>query len=196
MKEGIKMEKIKKITKSKEFKILIYFIFIMIVIIAFIIALYKMPELHKDGWIIGPDIDGDGVTSFADVFGYIFFGGLIGDIVINLMDVAKIVIKILNIPICIILQIIAVAVKKHKKVFNNITVIINLASSVLALVISIVYACLIQFFGKSIGILDIIISVILYIDIIISIILLIYNNKRKKEKLDLYNIEESEKNME
>ena len=177
-------ERIKQILKSKEFKILVYFILILIVVIALSrVYLNYLTKINKYNWQ-GADVDGDGAV--GDVEGYAYlFGGFAKDIGGELSSSWKtgitllpLDIKTFIVPICIVLQIIAVAIKNHKKILSNIALSMNLASSVLAIFVSI--------FG-SIWL----IKGIVIFDMLISIILLIYNNKSKNQtKIDLYDLNE------
>lgn len=164
--------------------ILVYFILILIVVIALNRAyLNYLTKINKYNWQ-GADVDGDGIV--GDVEGYAYlFGGLAKDIGGELSSSLKtgitllpLDIKVYFVPICIILQIVALAVKENKKVLSNVAISINLSSGVLAAFISILGSVWI-------------IKCVVIFDMFISIILLIYNNKKKnKTKLDLYDLNE------
>lgn len=119
----------------------------------------------------------------GDVEGYAYlFNGFAKDIWSELSSGFKVgtillplTIKIYVIPVYVIFQIIAIAIKKNKKVLSNIALAINLISSLFALILGV--------FGSII-----LIETVIVLDIVGTIVLLIYTNKDKK-KIDLYNIE-------
>ena len=173
-------ERLKQVLKSKEFKILVFFILVLIVVITLNRAYFDyLTKINKYNWQ-GADVDGDGTVGDVEGYGYLF-GGFAKDIGGELSSSWKtgitllpLAIKTFIVPICIILQIIAVALKNHKKVLSNIAVSINLASSILAI------------FASLLGNVWIIKGIVIF-DMLISIILLIYNNKSKNQtKIDLY----------
>lgn len=166
---------------SKEIKILIYFIIIaVILIIVNSICLDYFTKLYKYNQK-GADVDGNGIV--GDVEGYAYlFNGFAKDISSELSSGFKVgtillplTIKIYVIPVYVIFQIIAIAIKKNKKVLSNIALAINLISSLFALILGV--------FGSII-----LIETVIVLDIVGTIVLLIYTNKDKK-KIDLYNIE-------
>lgn len=173
--------KIKKIMSSKEIKILIYFIIIaVILIIVNSICSDYFTKLYKYNWK-GADADGDGIVGNVEGYAYLF-NGFAKDISSELSSGFKVgiillplTIKIYVIPVYVIFQIIAIAIKKNKKVLSNIALAINLISSLFALILGL--------FGSII-----LIEVVIALDIVGTIVLLIYTNNDKK-KIDLYNIE-------
>lgn len=174
------MKKIKEIIQSKEFKVLVYFILILIIVIVLSRVYLEYLTQNNKYNLQGADVDGDGIVGDVEGYGYLF-GGFAKDLGGELSNSWKIGITLLPldiktfiIPICIILQIIAVTIKKHKKVLSNIAVSVNLASSILAI------------FASLLGNVWIIKGIVFF-DMLISIILLIYNNKSKNQaKIDLY----------
>lgn len=174
--------KIKKIIKSKEIKILVYFIIIAIILIIInsICSDYFI-KMYRYDWK-GADTDGDGIV--GDVEGYAYlFGVFAKDISGELARGFKVgtillplTIKIYAIPLYVVFQLIAIVVKKNKKILSNIALAINLLSSLFALIL-----------GLSGSI--ILIEVVIALDIVGTIVLLIYTNKDKK-KIDLYNIDD------
>lgn len=172
---------VKKIMESKEIKILVYFIIIAIILIIInsICSDYFI-KLYKYNWQ-GADTDGDGIVGDVEGYSYLF-NGFAKDISGELSSGFKVgtrllplTIKIYVIPVYVIFQIIAIAIKKKKKVLTNIALAINLISSLLALILGL--------FGSIM-----LIEIVIALDIVGTIVLLIYTNNDKK-KIDLYNIE-------
>lgn len=173
--------KIKKIMSSKEIKILIYFISIAVILVVInSICSDYFTKLYKYDWK-GADTDSDGIVGDVEGYAYLFngfakdfFGELSAGFKVGTI-LLPLTIKLYAIPLCIILPLIAMAVKKKKKVLTNIALAFNLISSLFAFILGL--------FGSMI-----LIESVIVIDIIGTIILLIYTNKDKK-KIDLYNIE-------
>lgn len=176
--------KIKEVIRSKEFKILIYFILILIIVIV-IGRIYNdyLTGINRYNWL-GADVDGDGDIGDVEGYAYLFtgfakdIGGEIASVVKTGIELLPLDIKELTVPICLIFQAIAVIVKKAKKILTNIAISINLLCSILAMATSML--------GNSW-----IIKGIVVFDMLISIVLLIWNNRNKNQtKLDLYNMNE------
>lgn len=166
--------------KRKEIKILIYFIIIAIIFVVInSIYLDYFTQINNYEWK-GADVDGDGVVGDVEGYSYLFSGfakDIAGEIGSGLKVgtiLLPLTIKIYAIPIYVVFQIIAIVIKK--KILSNIALALNLASSILALFLSV--------FGNVI-----LIKLIVIFDMIGTIILVFYNNKGKTEKVDLYNIE-------
>lgn len=180
-----------KILKSKELKILIYFI---VAAIAFVVIdNYYIESYRYEGkyeWE-GPDINGDGEVGDVEGYGYLFggflkdIGGLFIDIVGEIASLIRAVILLMPVMmklICILIQIISIIVKEDKKVLNYVTIIMNLVTSVIVIIVSV----FISVFS------DItLVQGMLAFDIIISSGLVYYNGKgtRKTEKIDLYTLD-------
>lgn len=171
----------KETVKSKEFKILIYFIIIAIVVVM-LDRVYSdyYTKMNNYEWK-GADVDGDGVVGDVEGYGYLF-GGFAKDIVGEISSGLKtgitllpLTIKIYAIPTYVVFQMIAIIIKKKKKVLSNVALALSLASSIFALFLSV--------FGNVV-----LIKGIIIFDMIGAIILISYNNE-KEEKIDLYTLD-------
>lgn len=112
-KEKVK-NKMMSILKSKELKILIYFI---VIIIAFWEVSYSVENIwnkENDYSFKGPDIDGDGSIGDVEGYGYLFggiwidIGGAIASGIQHTMLIMPIIIKLHFLFICIVIQVVAI----------------------------------------------------------------------------------------
>lgn len=167
--------------KRKDIKILVYFIIIAIILVIInSICLEYFTKQYEYNWK-GADTDGDGIVGDVEGYSYLF-NGFTKDISGELSSGFKVgtillplTIKIYVIPVYVVFQIIAIAIKKKKKVLSNIALAINLISSLFTFILGL--------FGSII-----LIESVIVLDIVGTIVLLIYTNNDKK-KINLYNNE-------
>lgn len=184
------MKKNKEIIQSKEFKVLIYYIIIAILLLAIIFFL-NMPSAGNI-----PEADSDGNGEVGDVEGYAYlFGTLpayamenVAYVFISMICVMPIIIKIPFSIIIEIIQIFAIISKKNKRKLNYVASIMNLVISIIAFLVGFI-GIFISVYSNALISLTMIIQGILTIDIIASILIISSNRKKIEQKLDLYNIE-------
>lgn len=182
--------KTKGLLKSKEFKILIYYICIAILLLA-IIMFWNMPSA---GTL--PRADSDGNGEVGDVEGYAYLFGTLPAYVaestafgfVSMICMMPIIIKVPFSILIELIQIFAIFSKKRKRKLNYVTSIMNLVISIIALLVGFIGIFITVYLNVLISVTTIIQGILAF-DIIASI-LIIYNNRKKEEtKLDLYNIE-------
>ena len=112
-KEKVK-NKIMSILKSKELKILIYFIVMFIAFEGTFYSVKNIFDKENDYSFKGPDIDGDGTIGDIEGYGYLFggfwkdIGGFINYEIKYTILMLPINIKQLFLFICIVIQVVAI----------------------------------------------------------------------------------------